>query len=45
MEAENSLTFRDDYDISGMALAHTIQDLPDVPADSMTAFEQLSFLY
>lgn len=44
MEVQNTLTFRDDYDISGMDLAHEIQNLPDLPSDKMTAFELLSFL-
>uniref|UniRef100_A0A8C1K3Y1 TTF-type domain-containing protein n=1 Tax=Cyprinus carpio TaxID=7962 RepID=A0A8C1K3Y1_CYPCA len=41
MEVQNTLTFRDDYDISGMDLAHEIQNLPDLPSDKMTAFELL----
>ena len=44
MAVENTLTFRDDSDISGMDLAHEIQNLPDLPSDKMTAFELLSFL-
>eukprot|EP00064_Thunnus_orientalis_P001995 superscaffoldBa00000138_g2000 len=44
MEVENTLTFRDDCDISGMDLAHKIQNLPHLPSDEMTAFELLSFL-
>ena len=31
-------------DISGMDLAHEIQNVPDLPSDKMTAFELLSFL-
>ncbi|GAA6098845.1 uncharacterized protein LOC113098882, partial [Tachysurus ichikawai] len=44
MEVQNTLTFRDGCDISGMDLAHEIQNLPDLPSDKMTALELLSFL-
>ncbi|KAK0150731.1 repressor of the inhibitor of the protein kinase [Merluccius polli] len=44
MEIEKTLTFNQDSDISGLDLAHEIENLPDLPSGNMTAFELLSFL-
>lgn len=43
MEVQNTLTFKDDCDISVIDLALEIQNIPDLPSDKMTAFELLCF--
>lgn len=44
MEVENTLTFREHSDTTGVDLAHKILNLPHLPSDKMTVFDLLSFL-